>query len=205
MSSEIIYSEPKFTFYVYAWLRSRTSSTAKIGTPYYIGKGSGKRAWDKRRKRIPKDQRFIVILENNLSEIGALALERRYIAWYGRKDLGTGILINLTDGGEGTSRIIVSNLNRNQTSSFMKKLWSNPKSVFNSNEYREKLSKATTSQHKETNLRKICSTVKREQWQDDEYRNMMVDNLITKWADLNSNYGTKEHLEKMRHSKTFMG
>jgi hypothetical protein len=28
----------------------------------------------------------IVILERNLSEIGAFALERRYIEWYGRKE-----------------------------------------------------------------------------------------------------------------------
>jgi hypothetical protein len=73
-----------FIYYVYAYIRSKDSSTAKAGTPYYIGKGKHKRAWSKTHKvNLPKNINNIVILESGLSEIGALALERRYIRWYG--------------------------------------------------------------------------------------------------------------------------
>lgn len=97
-------SKDIYSYYVYAYLRSTDSESGAAGTPYYIGKGSGKRAYTKHRNGlvpIPKNYENIVFLETNLSNVGALALERRYIKWYGRKDLGTGMLLNKTDGGDG--------------------------------------------------------------------------------------------------------
>lgn len=109
-------------YYVYAYLRNRTSVTAKAGSPYYIGKGTGNRAWDLHSSNIqvPTDKDMIVILENNLTELGALALERRYIKWYGRKDLGTGILLNRTAGGDGASGHVPSDAQRKQVSERLK-------------------------------------------------------------------------------------
>ena len=85
-------------FYTYAYLREDK-------TPYYVGKGKEDRAYYKRKGEVypPKDKSRIILLKQNLTEEEAFKHEIYMISVFGRKDLGTGILRNRTDGGEGVS------------------------------------------------------------------------------------------------------
>lgn len=105
---------PLDKFYVYAYLR-------EDGTPYYVGKGKGPRAFHKYHRFVstpPKER--IAFLARNVNEPDALQAEMLLIRMYGRRDDGTGILRNLTDGGEGTMGQIFTPERRRQQSKAMK-------------------------------------------------------------------------------------
>jgi hypothetical protein len=85
-------------FYSYLWLR-------EDGTPLYVGKGTGQRAYvlGSHHLRPPKDKSRILIFPQD-SEADAFESEIALIWLFGRKDIGTGILQNRTDGGENPPR-----------------------------------------------------------------------------------------------------
>jgi hypothetical protein len=95
--------------YVYAYLREDR-------TPYYIGKGTANRCKEKHNVGIPPDDR-IEFIKTELSDQEAIQLEIELIAKYGRKDLGTGILRNMTDGGDGVAGRIFTEETRAKISS----------------------------------------------------------------------------------------
>lgn len=126
MSSESIYSDISVNnttpsiiedrrFYVYVYFDPFTRE------PFYVGKGTGNRAWDHlkeayrggsyRAMRHSKIKSIynkgklpiIIIAYVNLTEQQAFAYEQSLIAHYGRRDLKTGCLTNMSDGGEGNT------------------------------------------------------------------------------------------------------
>lgn len=84
------------SFYTYLYLRDD-------GTPYYVGKGRGNRVRQKDNRHVPVPTKQFVIIQDFESETEALCAEKFLISFYGRKDLRTGCLRNLTDGGDGVS------------------------------------------------------------------------------------------------------
>jgi len=96
-------------FYTYAFMR-------KDGTPYYIGKGRDRR-WKRGHNVFVPPVERVLFLKTGLVEEDAFRHEIYMIAVLGRKDVGTGILRNITDGGEGLSGYVFSDESKAKISS----------------------------------------------------------------------------------------
>ena len=132
-------------FYSYLWLR-------KNDQPYYVGKGTGNRAFKSvKGHRPPKDRGRIIIFPQD-SEADAFESEIALIWLFGRKDIGTGCLHNQTDGGDGVAGYRFSD----DAKQHMSLIHSNP-----SKEFRAKISATLTgrpladdTKHKMSQVRK---------------------------------------------------
>ena len=129
----------------------------------------------------------------DLTEEEALYYEKECIATYGRIDLGTGCLANLTDGGEGVCGIVYSEETR--------KLWSEQRSGENNSNWGKPLS----DEHKEK-LR--VSNLGRTPWNKgiphtEEHRRKLCENHADFSGENNPTFGipkSEEHKEKLREA-----
>jgi hypothetical protein len=87
--------------------------------PFYIGIGIdsyrmfSKQNRNRHWRNVVKNSKFEAeILMDNISWEQACEKEREFIKLYGRVDLGTGTLVNLTDGGEGVLNLVLSDQTR---------------------------------------------------------------------------------------------
>jgi len=123
-------------YYTYAYLR-------EDGTPYYIGKGIGYRITNNSSRKglkCPKDKSRVIKLKQNLTENEAFKHEIYMIAVFGRKDLGTGILHNRTDGGDGASGRVQSEKTKKLISEKLKKEGNPCYNKPHSQEHKQKIS-----------------------------------------------------------------
>lgn len=99
----------EYRFYVYAW-------QYPDGRTFYVGKGCGNRDRDEKSGHRSKNFKSVVAKirreggeprivrwQEGLREDDAHAIEVAYIKLFGRRDLGSGALVNFTAGGEGAS------------------------------------------------------------------------------------------------------
>lgn len=106
----------KGEYYVYVYLDPRKLGRYVYGDykflhePIYVGKGKRKRAYYfenrnyvLRLKLEEIGKPIILIITKQLTESESLSLEKKLIASIGRKDLVTGPLCNLSEGGKGSS------------------------------------------------------------------------------------------------------
>lgn len=129
---------------------------ATTGEIFYVGMGSPKRPYYKRRtdwwqKVVDKYGYTIDIVHKGLTQEQAFELEIKYIAQFGRYDLGTGSLVNQTDGGPSFTGI-----SKEKTKNRGKSLKGRPKSK----EHRKNLSTALSNLAKsEIHKSKISSAL----------------------------------------------
>jgi hypothetical protein len=197
-------------FYVYLHLTEDTNEV------FYVGKGKGNRAYklsgrNKFWHSVVNKHGFVVkIVEDNLSEDQSVLLERKLISEYGRRDLGQGTLVNLTDGGEGQSGKIYSDKERLVLSEKAKSYYEIPehiekrkliaKEVNGRPEVKEKLRLRAIEQNCSEEFRKIKAENTKNSWNDPEVRRRRSEKIKQTRSSEESRNKTI-----LRNQKTYVG
>jgi hypothetical protein len=147
---------------VYEHIRKDTNEV------FYVGIGNtDKRAFSKHGRNkywkhiVEKVGYSVNIIINDATYDEAKEIEKYLIAFYGRKDMGLGSLVNMTDGGDGVVGVICSNQTRQKLSAVNKgdKHYNFGKPL--SDEQKQKLSEARKGKtHSEETIQKIINNLR---------------------------------------------
>lgn len=188
-------------FYVYVYKDPRPSNNQRV---VYVGKGTGNRAWQHWHKAVHGNKGFgnflallrrdklepiIEIVQDNLPEAEAFVEEMRLIELYGRRDLKTGYLFNLTAGGDGFADIVrtpewsqnisatlSTDAHKSRQSIATSKLWANK-------EWRAKTTQAIREALKDPEVIRRREEGKAAFVHTDEFRETMRGATIKLWED----------------------
>lgn len=179
-------------YYVYRHVRLDTN------VPFYIGIGSKRekyntfqseyqRAFSKLNRN--KYWKFIVnkhgykvdILFESNDRFVIQEKEKEFILLYGRQDLKTGTLVNMTDGGDGMNGI---------TDEVKSKMSQKAINRFSKEEERLKQSERTKNAYKNENFLALKRKQSKDMWQNPSIREKLVQASKDKWQN-------PEHKEKM--------
>jgi hypothetical protein len=183
-------------YYVYYYLRSVDSVNGKKGTPYYVGKGRRDRINEKHTVKLPVDSYNRIKIAEGLTNENACRIERLHIRLWGRINIGTGCLRNLTNGGEGTEGRITSLETIKKQSEKSKEWYSVPENKtfmlqqWNNAETNKKRSSSLKKSLSKPEIKAQRSDIQKELWKDPQIR----ENRIKAFTEAQNRPEVKEHL-----------
>ena len=145
------------------------------GTPFYVGKGRGERAYRHSTESPYVKQELdklsgngeiptVNILLRTENEDEAFEKEIHFIEMFGRKDKGIGSLLNRSDGGKEAANKIISEETRNKLSKIGFEIRS-------SKEYRNQQAEGTRRQWQDEKRKTAYKQFQKDRWRTDkEYR-----------------------------------
>lgn len=168
-------------YYVYIYKDPRPTKNQQV---VYVGKGTGDRDlshWSRGSHNKPLQDFLSHLRQRDMEPIRQRVLETEdeqeafkkeieLIALYGRRNIGTGTLFNLTDGGEGLSGAVKTAAHKENDKNNSLKNWADPV-------YREKVVAAQKRVQGTEEARSLKSEASKRTWADTAIRDKRTDGI----------------------------